>query len=237
MSNSLSTGFYPFWFWNDALTADEIRWQVKQMAAQGARGFFIHPRQGLQQPYLSASFFEMVDCALSAAREHGLVVHLYDEYPYPSGIAGGEVVLGCPQYYATELLHEAHIVEGGRVRLALPRGKVLSCVAYPLQHGETDWGRGKDLLGHVGTLLTVDSYLDTGLTAYNRKRYFASEPTPVLDVTLPAGPHKLLVSVQAEVTHHKYWDQFVDVLNPEAVARFIQLAHERYRERYGEEFG
>ena len=237
MSKPLSPGFYPFWFWNDALTADEIRWQVQQMAAQGVRGFFIHPRQGLQQPYLSASFFEMVDNAISAAREHGLIVHLYDEYPYPSGIAGGEVVLGCPQYYATELVHESHIVEGGRVRLALPRGKVLSCVAYPIQHGETDWERGMDLSGHVGMVLTVDSYLDTGLTAYNQKRYFASEPAPVLDVTLPSGLHKLLVSVQVEVEHHKYWSQFVDVLNPEAVARFIQLTHGRYRERYGDQFG
>jgi hypothetical protein len=236
MSNELSTGFYPFWFWNDALTADEIRWQVKQMAAQGAEGFFIHPRQGLQQPYLSASFFDMVDCALSAAREHGLVVHLYDEYPYPSGIAGGEVVLGCPQYYATDLLHKSYLVEGGRVRLALPRGKVLSCVAYPLENGGTDWTRGIDLARHVGTVLTVDSYLDTGLTAYNQKRYFASEPTPVLDVTLPAGPHRILVSVQVVVEHHKYWNQFVDVLNSEAVARFVQLTHERYRQRYGDEF-
>lgn len=237
MSNSLLTGFYPFWFWNDVLTADEIHWQVKQMAAQGARGFFIHPRQGLQQPYLSASFFDMVDCAISAAREHGLVVHLYDEYPYPSGVAGGEVVLGCPQYYATDLLHESHIVKGGRVRLALPQGKVLSCVAYPLQQGKTDWGQGINLAGHVGIVLTVDSYLDTGLTAYNQKRYFASEPTPVLDVTLPERPHKLLVSVQVEVKHHKYWNHFVDVLNPEAVARFIQLTHERYREYYGDQFG
>ena len=237
MSKLLFPGFYPFWFWNDALAADEIRWQIQQMAAHGIRGFFIHPRQGLQQPYLSASFFEMVDCAISAAREHGLVVHLYDEYPYPSGIAGGEVVLGCPQYYATELAHRSHIVEGGRVRLALPRGKVLSCVAYPLEHGEPDWERGTDLLAHVGTVLTTDSYLETGLTAYNQKRYFASEPAPVLDVTLPAGQHKLLVSVQMEVEHHKYWDQFVDVLNPEAVARFMQLTHERYRERYADQFG
>jgi hypothetical protein len=237
MANELATGFYPFWFWNDALTADEIRWQVQQMAAQGVRGFFIHPRQGLQQPYLSASFFEMVDCALSAAGEHGLLVHLYDEYPYPSGIAGGEVVLGCPQYYATDLRHESYLVEGGRVRLALPRGRVLSCVAYPLKDGETDWERAMDLAGQVGTVLTVNSYLETGLTATNQKRYFASEPTPVLDVTLPVGLHKLLVSVQVEVEHHKYWNHFVDVLNPEAVARFVQLTHERYRERYGDEFG
>lgn len=237
MPTSLPTGFYPFWFWNDALTANEIRWQVKQMAAQGMKGFFIHPRQGLQQPYLSGLFFEMVDEAVAAAKEHDLVVHLYDEYPYPSGIAGGEVVLGCPQYYATELVHESHLLEGGRIRLALPPGKVLSCVAYPVQTGETDWERGLDLKEHVGVVLAVDSYVETGLTAYNQKRYFASQPTPVLDVTLPEEPHKLLVSVQAEVHHLKYWYHLVDVLNSETVTRFIELTHERYRERYGDEFG
>ena len=69
-------GFYPFWFWNDRLSANEIRWQVAQMAAQGLRGFFIHPRQGLQQPYLSEAFFDLVDVALEAAEEHGLLVQI-----------------------------------------------------------------------------------------------------------------------------------------------------------------
>jgi hypothetical protein len=236
-SNSLVTGFYPFWFWNDALTADEIRWQVAQMAAQGVKGFFIHPRQGLKQPYLSASFFEMVDEALVAAKQHDLVVHLYDEYPYPSGIAGGEVVLGCPQYYATTLIQESHTVQGGRVRLALPRGKVLSCIAYPVQNGKPDWERGMDLRAQVGIVLAVDSYRETGLTAYNQKRYFASEPTPVLEATLPQGAYHLFVAVQTELHHHKYWYHFADVLNPETIARFIQLTHQRYRQRYGAEFG
>lgn len=236
-SNSLVTGFYPFWFWNDRLAADEIRWQVGQMAAQGVKGFFIHPRQGLQQPYLSASFFEMVDEALAAAEQHDLVVHLYDEYPYPSGIAGGEVVLGCPQHYATKLAHESQEVQGGEVRLMLPRGKVLSCLAYPVQNGEMDWERGIDLRAEVGLVLAVDSYRETGLTAYNQKRYFASEPTPVLEATLPQGAYRIFVSVQTELHHHKYWYHFADVLNPETVARFIQLTHQRYHERYGAEFG
>ncbi len=97
-------GFYPFWFWNDRLAADEIRWQVGQMAAQGLRGFFIHPRQGMGQPYLSDAFFDMVAAALDAAERHGLLVHLYDEYPYPSGVAGGEVTEGNPHFQATALV-------------------------------------------------------------------------------------------------------------------------------------
>lgn len=90
------TGFYPFWFWNDKVTKQEIKRQIKEMADQGIKGFYIHSRQGLQQPYLSEAFFEAIDVAIESAEEHGLVVCFYDEYPYPSGIAGGEVVLGSP---------------------------------------------------------------------------------------------------------------------------------------------
>ncbi|MCX7670915.1 MAG: glycosyl hydrolase, partial [Anaerolineae bacterium] len=237
MTDPLSTGFYPFWFWNDRLTADEIRWQVAEMARQGVRGFFIHPRQGLGQPYLSEAFFAMVDVAVAAAEEHGLIVHLYDEYPYPSGVAGGLVTLGQPEYHATELILRVYDVPGGSVRIELPAGKVLSALAYPLIEGHPDWARGRDLADHVGPLLVVDSYRETGLTRYNQKRYFASRPTPILEATLPAGPHRIFVGVQVEVTHHKYWGHFADVLDPQAVQEFIGQTHERYARRYGAKFG
>ncbi len=59
----------------------------------------------------------------------------------------------------------------------------------------------------------------------------------MLETTLPDGPHRIFVSVQAEVTHHKYWGHFADVLNPEAVTDFMRQTHERYLRRYGEKFG
>jgi hypothetical protein len=231
-----SVGFYPFWFWNDTLSADEIRWQVQEMADKGLRGFFIHPRQGLGQPYLSESFLQMVDAAIESAESRGMSVHFYDEYPYPSGIAGGEVVLGVPEFYATRLVHKTYDLNMGAVRIPLPKGKVLSCMAYPLLDASVDWQHGVDLRRHVGMTLTKSSYLETGLTSYNRKRYFASDPTPVLQATLDQ-PCRLFVSVQAEVTHFKYWDHYVDVLNADAVRRYIALTHERYRQRYADRFG
>jgi len=237
MTNSLPVGFYPFWFWNATLEEDEIRRQIAEMADKGVRGFFIHSRQGLGQPYLSESFFQMVDAAIDAADNHDMVVHLYDEYPYPSGIAGGEVVLGNPQYHATQLIQRSYDLAGGSVRLELPRGKVLSCMAFPVMDEVVDWERGIDLRSHVGIVLAHDSYNEMGLTQYNRKRYFASEPTPTLETELPEGTHRLLVSVQAEVTHHKYWNHFVDPLNAEAIQHFIELTHERYFARFGDKFG
>ncbi len=237
MKQKLSRGFYPFWFWNGDMRRDEIRWQIKQMSEAGIKGFFIHPRQGLKQPYLSESFFDCVTCAIEAAEQQGMIVHLYDEYPYPSGIAGGKVVLGEPQFQATQLIQGSYDVQGGALRIELPIGKVLSVVAYPLQEDRTDWEGEVDLSRHVGPVLRQDSYIETGLTQYNRKRYFASEPTPFLDTTLPEGSYRIYVSVQQQITHFKYWGAIVDVFKPEAIKRFIQLTHEEYNKRYGRKFG
>jgi hypothetical protein len=230
-------GIYPFWFWNGDLTADEIRWQIRQMAEQGVRGFFIHPRQGLRRPYLSEAFFEMVAAAVDEAAAQNMEVHLYDEYPYPSGPAGGEVLLGNPHFHATVLVQKTFDIAGGRVRLALPRGKVLACTAYPIRDGQADWDHPSELRDCVGIVLSEDAYFTSGLTMYNRKRYFASRPVPVLEAQLSAGPHRLFVSVQTTEEHHRYWDHFADVMNPRAVQEFLRVTHERYRRHFADRFG
>lgn len=88
---------HPFWFWNGDMEEEQIKRQVAEMAAQGVGGFFICPRQGLQIPYLSEAWFDKVRIAVEAAAAHGMQVWLYDEYPYPSGMAGGEVTLDFPE--------------------------------------------------------------------------------------------------------------------------------------------
>ncbi|MBS3763623.1 MAG: glycoside hydrolase, partial [Planctomycetes bacterium] len=237
MSTELPAGIYPFWFWNDRLKKKEIKWQIAQMAKQRIRGFYIHPRQGLGQPYLSDAFFEMVDTALAAADENDITVHLYDEYPYPSGTAGGEVVMGEPEFHATKLYQNAWDVAGGKTRLELPPGRVLSAQAYPMENGQIDWGNKLDLMTCIGTVLSRESYVETGLTAYNRKRYFASDPSPVLETTLPSSPHRIFITIQVEVRGHKYWDHFADVMNPKAVKKFLEFTHQRYGSRYTNLFG
>ena len=229
-------GFYPFWFWNDRLSENEIRWQISQMSEQGIRGFFIHPRQGLQQPYLSDAFFDMVEIAIDAAEQHGMLVHLYDEYPYPSGIAGGEVTEGNPHFQGTRLTQRTYDLPAGPISKPLTKGNTLSCIAYPLENNTVNWDLGIDLRSSIGMVLTDESYNVAGLTQYNQKRYFASNPTPILETTLD-GPHRLFVSTQVQVSTHKYWGYYTDVLNAEAVQHYIHLTHERYYERFREKFG
>ena len=75
---------------------------------------------------------------------------------------------------------------------------MLSCRAYRLADGAVEWPSGVDLRNAVGTCLPVNSYNEMGLTQYNRKRYFASNPTPTLETTFDA-PCRVFVSVQVQV--------------------------------------
>ena len=232
------TGWFPFWFWNDTLTENEIRWQIAEMAKHGLRGFVPSPRQGLKQPYLADAYFKMIDVAIDAAKQHDMVVHLYDDLPYPSGAAGGEVLLGNPHFYATSLVQTTIDVEStGMVRLELPRGKILNCTACALNGNDVDWSRVIDLRSSLGVVLTEDSYQEVGLTAYNRKRFFSNVGVPTLEAKLSPGKYRIFVSAQMLVDNHKYYFHFVDVLNPEAVREFLNLTHERYFQRFGSEFG
>ncbi|MCL2641337.1 MAG: hypothetical protein FWD53_10860, partial [Phycisphaerales bacterium] len=44
-------------------------------------------------------------------------------------------------------------------------------------------------------------------------------------------------AVQTVVEHNKYWGQLADVMNPQAIAEYIRLTHDRYYARYGHLFG
>lgn len=90
----------PFWAWNDALSNDELLFQMKQMHKQGMGGFFIHSREGLETPYLSADWMEHVSFTLKEAQRLGLEAWIYDEDKWPSGSAGGMVSKAGADYTA-----------------------------------------------------------------------------------------------------------------------------------------
>ncbi len=93
-----------FWLLNGRLTADLIREQIRQMHERGCGGFFLHPMgesfrladfiSGIEPPYLSDGYFELVRVAVEEADRLGLFAWLYDEGGWPSGHAQGKVVAG-----------------------------------------------------------------------------------------------------------------------------------------------
>lgn len=81
----------PFWAWNDALKQEELDRQIEGFKEQGMGGFMMHVREGLETPYLSDEFMELVKGSVAKARDVGMKAWLYDEDRYSSGMGGGLV--------------------------------------------------------------------------------------------------------------------------------------------------
>lgn len=229
----------PFWFWNGKMEPEEMRRQIAEMAAQKVGGFMICARQGLEIPYLSAAWFERVRLSLTEARRHGLQVWIYDEYPYPSGMAGGEIALRHPEARHKTLEHLCVAVEGARpVRQELGTGRILDVRAVPVSaEGIRQWNDAIDLCPQVGILQRRPVFQQTGLTAYNRKRFFTAEPVRVLQWDAPDGAWEIHLFAEEEICDFKYYGCYMDPCNEAAVRSFIELTHERYAREVGEFFG
>ncbi|MBQ2732527.1 MAG: hypothetical protein IJF74_00055, partial [Clostridia bacterium] len=81
----------PFWAWNSKLEKEELVRQINIFNEMGIGGFHMHCRQGLETPYLSDEFMELVRACDDKAKENGMLAWLYDEDKWPSGFGGGYV--------------------------------------------------------------------------------------------------------------------------------------------------
>lgn len=230
---------HPFWFWNGDMEDEQIEAQIGEMAAQGVGGFFVCARQGLKVPYLSEAWFAKVRVAVEAAAKRGMHVWLYDEYPYPSGIAGGEVTLMHPEAKHYTLEHASRRASvGERTRMELPWARVLYAKAVPVgASGKRGWEEAVDLGDCIGSTQTEPVFQKAGLTAYNRKRFFTYRTALQLEWTAPPGEWEIVVVQEKEIDDFKYYGTFVDPCNREAMAAFIRLTHDKYARYLGEYFG
>ena len=79
----------PFWSWNCRVTKELITEQLENFRKMGFGGAHLHPRTGLDVPYLSEEYFDLIRFAGEECKRLGLLCWLYDEDRYPSGAAGG----------------------------------------------------------------------------------------------------------------------------------------------------
>lgn len=89
----------PFWVWNTRVTREDIDRMLEDFKEQGYGGGFVHPRPGMETPYLSEEWFDLWEYSLRKAEELGLKLWIYDENSYPSGFAGGHVQTEFPESY------------------------------------------------------------------------------------------------------------------------------------------
>ena len=198
--------------WPDS-PAEQDRW-IARLSGQGFGGVVcnVAHRDYLQ----SADAWESLTRAVSAAREAGFALWLYDEKGYPSGLAGGQVLRQDPSWEAEGLLAVDGVCEEGPVQLAVPPGTLVLAAAYPLQDGVARPERGIDLSGHV-----------------NAER---------LEWDAPAGSWQLLVLTRSRLYEGTHAEgnlaeamPYPNLLRREPTTAFLELTHEQYASRLGED--
>ena len=70
------------------LEQKELDRQMEILKSMGFGGAHLHPRTGLETPYLSEEFMDRIKGCLAKAKQENLQVYLYDEDRWPSGICG-----------------------------------------------------------------------------------------------------------------------------------------------------
>ena len=226
----LDFGPIPFWFWNDDLDAEELRRQLRAFHAAGFGGVLIHPRIGLSRRvgYLTDEYFHLVRLTVDEAARLEMKVILYDEGSYPSGSAQGAVVAENPDYASQAIGLWTRDIEGPYAGFWRPNtGR-----AVLDRHVCTAIGRLNEerIDPHTVQLLEVGNRdiarIEVGGGKWRAMSVWQTH----------SGGHIRGVFPEEE-SGHATAPAAGDILNPDAVACFIRLTHDRYYEHLKDHFG
>lgn len=201
----------PFWAWNCKLEEEELVRQIDVLKQMGFGGFHMHVRSGMATPYLSDEFMDLVGACVDKAKKEEMLAWLYDEDRWPSGFAGGFVTKD-PQYRIKYLLFTPtpYEVVGGQIRV-----------------GNEQVTAKRSGLGYL--IAVFDVVLDENGCL---KKYSMVDG----DAT-PEGKlwYAYCESPMCSARYNGY--TYANTLDRKATERFIELTHEKYKERFGDEFG
>jgi len=203
------SSFIPFWFWNGNITKDELIRQIELMKSIKVNEVIIHARSGLYQEYLSEEWFELFGFSLSELRKNDIKVWIYDEFDWPSGIAGGKVLENNPSLIAKNL--KIIKIDGPKLELPLDENfkvqKIISVIFSNLDKNTNL----KDAYCTENQCFFGDLYKNNSIYVFYQD----------------FGHFK---------TEYKK-EYYVDLLNKETTAIFINLTHEEYYKRFKGYFG
>lgn len=210
--------FAPFWFLNHELTDDELRWQIREMNDNGVKGFILHARHGLITEYLSDEWFDRIETCIKEADKLGMKAYLYDENNWPSGPVDGVLLEKYPEYRTSVCaLTGRFVVSGGKkIRQKLDvRDGLINVVAAPVEKGV--------LVELPDSAVLLDDFVADGTLEWEAP-----------DV---AAKWAVFVFAREFLTQGTFFGGYLDTLNKDAVAKFIEMTHAKYVQRFAKYFG
>lgn len=228
------------WMLNDHCDKASLSRQLDAFQEAGIGGLMLHPRDGLLAPYGGEDWFALIRWLVVECGKRGIEPILYDEDPYPSGNAGGLIVLEHPEYLAHAMkpfLASEETLEDGL--FVFPAGRL--CWAGIVF---SDGRKAVDLTSRVGLIRRQwekaewDSrWYYPATPIYPHPRAFAHHPEFALrDVRIPQGGRLVAVVAQPTLPQNG-WGTLVDSLNPLATHVYLNFTHERYRQTLGDLLG
>ena len=158
--------------------------------------------------------------SVKACKDKGLLVWIYDEMGYPSGRAGGLTLKDHPEYEAQGLFYDSTDVNVDKtakeIEWKIPYGKPFYVALCPVYwDGAINAGEAVDLTDKVrdGVLRLQVQPGVWRITAFVQNRLYE-------------GTHATLTG-----------GAYLNLMDPDAVRRFIEITYDGYYARRGDEFG
>jgi len=204
----------PAWLLNDDLSEEAVRRSLEELASKGIGGVFVHPRAGLEAEYASEEYWEKLRFAVSQCADLGLDVWLADEFNWPSGPVAGKLLAEHPEYRQRHLDYVIVRARAGTpLRIDLP-GEFLAARAVC----------GDDLIDLVAEI-------DEGKLSWTppARAQVAVFFVDLVSSVLPVGSGAPWMERERP--------GYLDVLNGEAVAAFMQRTYAQFDAHLSEYYG
>ena len=196
----------PFWAWNSKLDKAVLERQIEVFREMGFGGFHMHPRYGLATEYLSEAYMDAVSACIQKGKEVNMLSFLYDEDRWPSGFAGG-LVTQKPKYRQRALY-----ITKDREQLPVLETDKNNAILAGLPY----------LVGYYDVEFDKDGFL---------------KAFKLLKKGETAEFEQYCVYCRSNELSDKYnFQTYTDLLQPEAVQEFIRLTHDKYYERFGDDY-
>jgi len=219
--DKLSSGFaepdmiyapFAFWFWDKALDAGQVADMAEEMCKQRMNPGYAHGRTGLpEEQWISDKWFECFGKAISSTKKYKCHVGYCDEYNWPSGNAMGKVLERHPELQAVSLKWDVQDVKGpAEVKLGASFFTVTAKRVEPAD------GKGWPIKIHRDSIRLIGS-------------------GDGFNYCVPEGVWRIYTFNKA---FHKGIDSgSVNCLDRRLVKAFTDIVHEKYAERFSDEFG
>lgn len=214
------------WWWNDELCEDEITAQLEAFKSKGVNDVFVNHVWGARDEYLGERFFEVVRYTVKEAKRLGMRYWIYDEFNWPSGVAGGKVIKEHPEHKARVLADTKLVLDAEcGIDEFYIKGEFVSA---KLVYTDAPEGGATD----VSDSMKIEQE-KRGFWASWRNDSCGRVTLHILSTTTDGR-----VTPAAKWGKYSNWEEgYINSLDEKAMRAFIDSTHEKYKEAVGEEFG